>query len=226
MARRVPHKSSGKGKRAQQRRRRNLGLIKALGHPRSIQPIAQRCIVKMKYSEVITTDALFGHYAMNLNSVWDPNRTGIGHQPYGFDTFASLYNRYRVIACGYRVQVGLGSTTVPVSLTAIPGNEQIIAGSASEVRENPRSKYIIQNPGADSKVIRYKSYIPSLVGRTRAQYMADDRYQATTTTSPAELAVLNIQTFNTNDGYLQGVQVQVLMEYTVEFFDVKNLGQS
>lgn len=226
MARRVPHKSSGKGKRAQQRRRRNLGLIKALGHPRSIQPIAQRCIVKMKYSEVITTDALFGHYAMNLNSVWDPNRTGIGHQPYGFDTFASLYNRYRVIACGYRVQVGLGSTTVPVSLTAIPGNEQIIAGSASEVRENPRSKYIIQNPGADSKVIRYKSYIPSLVGRTRAQYMADDRYQSPVNSSPNELCILNLAIGGGADTLTAGAGIQVLLEYTVEFFDIKHLSQS
>lgn len=225
MARRVPHKSSGKGKKAMQRRARR-GLIKPFGNPRSIQPIAQRCIVKMKYSEVITTDLANGYYAMNLNSIYDPNRSGIGHQAYGFDTFSSLYNRYRVVSCGYRLQVGLGSTTVPVSLTAIPGNEQITASTASEIRENPRSKYIIQNPGSDSKVIRYKSYIPSLVGRTRAQYMADDRYQSTVNASPPELAVLNIQTFSTSDVALAGVQVQVLMEYTVEFFDVKNLGQS
>lgn len=72
----------------------------------ALQPIPQRYITKMKYSEQVSTDAA-GRYMFNLNSIFDPNRTGTltGHQPYGFDTLATLYNRYRVISCGYRIQV-------------------------------------------------------------------------------------------------------------------------
>ena len=43
---------------------------------RALHPIPQRFITKMKYSEVVTTTATFGQYAMNLNSIYDPNRTG------------------------------------------------------------------------------------------------------------------------------------------------------
>lgn len=193
---------------------------------RALHPIPQRFITKLKYSEVVSTGATFGNFAMNLNSLWDPNSTGIGHQPYGFDQLATLYNRYRVISCGYRLQLGLGTTTIPITLTAMPANTAVVATTASEIRENPRAKYILQAPGGGAMTLSGKCYIPSLVGRTKAQYMADDRYQAEVTTSPAELAILNLQTFNTADSAVGGVSIQVLMEYTVEFFDIKSLGQS
>lgn len=194
---------------------------------RALNPISQRYIVKMKYSEVVTTDILAGTYAINLNSVFDPNRTGIGHQPYSFDTMASLYNRYRVISCGYRLHATPVLGNQPIILTAIPANQVLVTSTASEIRENPRAKYVVQNFGAPAQTLRNKCYIPSLVGRSKAQYMADDRYQALVTANPAEEAILNIGTFNPQtDLALGNTPVQVLLEYTVEFFDIKSLGQS
>ena len=194
---------------------------------RALHPIPQRFITKMKYSEVVSTGATFGEYQMNLNSVFDPNRTGGGHQPYAFDTLASLYNRYRVIACGYRINVAAQqSTGNTLVVTALPANTAVTATTASEVRENPRAKYIAQTPGGGTMYLTGKSYIPSLVGRSKAQYMADDRYQAEVTASPNELAVLNLQTFLASSDLPTAAAVQVVMEYTVEFFDIKSLGQS
>lgn len=190
---------------------------------RALTPIPARFITKMKYSEFVNTDS-FGQYIYNLNSIFDPNRTGVGHQPYGFDTLATLYNRYRVISCGYRLQVA-GDAPTAYILSAIPGNEVIAPTTISEVRENPRAKYIQQNVGAAAVTLRSKCYIPSLVGRTKAQYMADDRYQALVTASPSELALLNLMTANTADVGVT-TKVQVLLEYTVEFFDIKHLAQS
>jgi len=73
---------------------------------KSLQPFPSRYICKMKYCEAINnvggpTGAGYGNYQFLANSVWDPNATGIGHQPYGMDTMTSLYNRYRVISCKY-----------------------------------------------------------------------------------------------------------------------------
>lgn len=192
---------------------------------RALHPIPQRFITKMKYSEVVTT-GVNGEYHMSLNSIFDPNTTGGGHQPYGFDQLAILYNRYRVISCGYRLNLAVGSSTVPVVVTALPANTPITALTSSEIRENPRAKYITQNPGAAAITLSGKTYLPSLVGRSKAQYMADDRYQATVISSPDEVASLAIQTFIGSGNVAAGTQVQVLMEYTVEFFDIKSLGQS
>lgn len=195
---------------------------------RALQPIPQRFIAKMKYSELISVSDIYGR--VNLNSIWDPNRSGIGHQPYGFDTLATLYNRYRVISCGYRIHAvmgsGGGSNVAGLQVAAQPANEELSPLTMSEMRENPRAKYIIQNPGAPTVFLTGKTYLPSLVGRTKAQYMADDRYQALTTGSPQELAILNIVAASGNDALLVSWSINILLEYTVEFFDVKHLAQS
>lgn len=213
-------------KRKVMARRRNPGRRLIINT--ALHPIPQRFITKMKYSEQISTDAS-GQYYMNLNSIFDPNRTGAGHQPYGFDTLATLYNRYRVISCGYRIQVNWsGNVTAcqPVLAAALPSNEPLTFLSAAEARENPRAKYITQTFGGEAQTLRGKVYIPSLVGRNKAQYMADDRYQALTTGSPQELAILNIITASGGLDTPNSCTLQILMEYTVEFFDIKNLAQS
>jgi hypothetical protein len=175
------------------------------------------------------TDTVTGQYIFNLNSLWDPDRTGIGHQPYGFDNLALLYNRYRVISCGWRLIQPIGGFEGgSLMVAAMPSNDaSIVYTTAGEMTENPRTKYIIQNPGGTLTPLKGKSYIPTLVGRTKAQYMADDRYQAVVNTSPVEQALLYIQTFNPITGNPAApIGLQVVLEYTVEFFDVKHVVQS
>lgn len=191
---------------------------------RALNPVPQRTIVKMKYSEAIVTTAA-GLYQFNLNSVYDPNRSGVGHQPYAYDTFTTLYNRYRVIATGYRIQGVTSYNGTPYQVAVQPANEVLSPTSVNEMKENPRSKYITVSPGAGATILKGKVYIPSLVGRNKQQYMSDDRYQALTTADPNELAVLNIKTSSMADVDLSA-QLNVLLEYTVEFFDVKHLVQS
>lgn len=191
---------------------------------RALHPIPQRFITKMKYSEYVDTGSLTGQYAFNMNSLYDPNRTGLGHQPYGYDTLATLYNRYRVVSCGWRIQLA-GDAASAFVLTSLPANEIVTSVSISEMRENPRCKYIQQNPGSAALTLHGKCSLPSLMGRTKSQYMSDDRYSANVGVSPAELAILNLQTANTADGIV-GTKLQVLLEFTVEWFDIKNLAQS
>lgn len=209
-------------------RRKRLGRRTTTLVNRALQPIPQRYIAKLKYAELVSTDAN-GHYYFNLNSVFDPNRSGIGHQPYGRDTFDVLYNRYRVIACGWRIQPQYAnpSATTPLQIAAMPANEQLLFGTMSEVRENPRAKYVVQQPGGPIATLKGKVYLPSLVGRTKAQYMADDRYQAQMSASPNEQAILNIVASNSSlDTPGPGAVFNIILEYTVEFFDVKHLTQS
>lgn len=200
-----------------------------------LAPFATRYITKMKYSETITQVGPGGggltQFTMNLNSIFDPNRTGVGHQPYGHDTMASIYNRYRVIKCNYVISaVSTGGTTFNSLgiIAALPANEVIaLSGGLPEAQENPRCKFITQAAQAGPKVLKGTVYLPSLVGRTKAQYMADDRYQATYGSSPNEFAILNIF-----GGLLGGAaetvttQFNCVLEYLVESFDYKQLPQS
>ena len=96
----------------------------------------------MKYSETFQLNSLQGFCRLNLNSIFDPNRTGTGHQPYAHDTFQALYNRYRVISTSWVITVYNAST--PIRLACQPANEEVSPSSVSEACENPRTKFIIQ----------------------------------------------------------------------------------
>jgi hypothetical protein len=190
---------------------------------RSLNPIAQRYICKMKYAETVATDAN-GRFAFNLNSIFDPNRTGVGHQPYGHDTLQTLYNRYRVISTTYRVIVPRNDQVIQAAV--IPSNEVLSFTTVAEMKENPRSRYICQQPGGQVIALAGKVYLPSLTGRTKNQYMAEANYQAEFGASPFELMPLNIQVCTGADVPLSNTAVVVELVYTVECFDIKNLAQS
>ena len=202
---------------------------------RALQPLAQRYICKMKYAESIDVPipalGFVGTYAMNLNSIFDPNRTGTGHQPYGHDTLQTIYNRYRVISCYYKLCVSrLDSNTEPVQLTVLPANTTVSIGVGNEARESPRAKYIIQGgSGSPIRMLTGTVNIASLMGRNKSQYMADDDYQAPYGSNPGELAILNIYTSLLNDGQVateRAFKVSIELIYTVESFDPKQLAQS
>lgn len=215
-----------RGKKAWKKRSKNVRRrrgYKTNSNLKSLNPISQRYICKMKYAETITT-GLSGVLQMSLNSIFDPNSTGVGHQPYGHDTLATLYNRYRVISCSYRIIANRNTDTLQV--VAMPANEPVVYTTAAEYKENPRTRYATQAPNAEVKPISGKVYIPSLVGRTKAQYMADDRFQAQFGASPSEAAILNVGAFTGSDAIASNVPFNVELVYTVECFDVKNLAQS
>lgn len=210
-------------KKKQWKRKPRRVARKTINVNRSLQPIAQRYVCRLKYSDVFQIASPSFQYQFNLNSIFDPNRSGVGFQPYGHDTLATLYNRYRVVKTDY-VLTAYNATT-GVRLAAIPANEVMSVNSLSDAITNPRAKFIVQYPGGNTNKLKGSIHIPSLMGRNKSQYMADDRFQATFGTSPAELAILNIYGGGLNDAG-QAIDCTITMTFTIECFDIKQLAQS
>lgn len=194
----------------------------------SLRPIPSRFITKMKYAEALSISTPgMGAYKWNLNSVWDPNRTGIGHSAYGYDQLKALYNRYRVISCKYILSAISDSSNI--AFACLPANDTAtVINNVSECRENPRAKFAIQNPGGTMKVLKGTVYLPALAGQTKTQYMSDDRFQAIVDNNPGELLVLNVfgQGMNDDPVFNPNITYNILLEYTVEWFDIQNFDQS
>lgn len=197
---------------------------------RAIQPYAQRYICTMKYAESVglTTNAsILAQHNFNLNSIFDPNRTGIGHQPYGRDELYAIYNRYRVIGCKYTISAynAASSGDAYSVIAALPSNEEVsLSGGLPQAQETPRCKYITQAPNAPLRVLQGYVNLPALVGATKTQYMTDDDYQANFDSSPASFAILNIYAGAiTGASETNTTKLNVVLEYTVECFDPKQL---
>lgn len=64
-------------------------------------PFPARAKAILRYSDNILLAPTAGTPAPNLfrcNSIFDPDFTNIGHQPYGHDTYATIYNQYKVVS--------------------------------------------------------------------------------------------------------------------------------
>lgn len=221
-----PRRKVGK-RRVKAIRRRKGSKTKMVNVNKALRPFAQRYITKLKYAQVyFFNQAGPAAYRFRLNSLYDPDFSGIGHQPYGYDQLTPLYNRYRVISCSWVVSA-VDQSGQYITLATLPANEQVNALNLSEMRENPRCQFLVQAPNAAMKQITGKCYLPSLVGRTKTQYMSDDRYQSIVTDNPAEAAILNVYVQRMDEGLnALNVPLTVTLEYTVEFFDIKNFSQS
>lgn len=216
-------KASSRRRKKTYRKRRTVNVNRAL------QPFSQRYLCKLKYS------GNFNHtpaspnipYQFNLNSLYDPDATGTGHQPYGFDQLATMYGRYRVYAVKWHARVQ-AFNAANYYLVALPCNGPLGAiASFDDVREKPRSRYVVQMQNNNPVALRGRISLPSLVGKTKAQYMADDRFQAQVNSSPAESLLLNLFAYNTG-ALVSAPNVNITLEltYYVEFFDPEIMAQS
>lgn len=204
---------------------------KTVSLARSLNPIPQRMIVKHKYATSVASSLSglpFAVYQFNLNSMYDPDRTGVGHQPHGRDTYAQLYNKYRVISTSYRVAAIPSNAARVTQVAVLPTNSSPPVLDMAGARESPRCKYIIQQPGAPQQFVQGKVYIPSLMGRTKTQYMSDDTYAAQSSVSPSELAILNVFAGSITDEVISGetMYFNVELEFLVEWYDVIPLDHS
>lgn len=194
---------------------------------RALQPVAQRYICKMKYATTAQLNLNNAYlYQLNLNSLFDPDRTGTGHQPYMYDQLSGLYNRYRVIGCSYTIFGYPVSSSAPIRVGALATNDASqIWNNMSDFFENPKAKWTIVVPGGQKTLLKGYVSIPSLMGRNNIEYRSDDRFQAQVSVSPAELAILNIGAGTMTDTSTD-VNLHITMNYVVEFFDIKNQAQS
>lgn len=105
--RRPAKKSVGVRKRTYKRRRdvfRPQRLLR-VGFPKTTA-------VKLRYVDGISlnpTISTLATYVFRANGLFDPNATGIGHQPMNFDMWAALYNHYVVIGAKITVTFNFGT---------------------------------------------------------------------------------------------------------------------
>lgn len=191
-------------------------------------PIAARLVTKVKYSEtlgVTSTAGILQQQIWRLNSIFDPNYSGTGHQPYGHDQLSQLYERYRVFKCKWRIRV-MNRSSVDAQVTVTPSNHAISSSNSDLIAEFPRSvtKQLEYSTGSGLTFTGVAT-LPSLNGQTSAEYKGDDRFQALFGANPTELMYLTLSMYAPTSASVTA-SVAVTLVYYVECFDPKDLGQS
>jgi len=188
-------------------------------------PKTRRAI--LRYTDHVTsitsTLGALGSYVFRANGIYDPNYTGTGHQPMGFDQWAALYNHYVVLGAKMTVKVlPSASSTAPCIIgTMVTDGTAVPYTTPGTFIEAKRGPY---------RLFKATDRVVSLVQKysSKKQFNVTDvkdnvaRIGAPVTADPTEDAMFNIWFF-TMDNTTASPNLFVTIDYIVEFSEPKDM---
>lgn len=195
-------------------------------------PFGKSRTCKLKYSETITIDpamGVAGTYTFSANGLYDPNISGTGHQPYGFDQLCALYNHYHV-------------TGARMKITCVTTNAYYIMGVKlcdTTTLNSSTPDYLMEQPAFRKRIIgnNASAVSPSIACnfsckkffrlKSKAFILADDTLQGSASYNPAEQAyfvIVLMPAVSSQD--VATATFQVTIDYIATFTGPKELGAS
>lgn len=116
-------------------------------------PCKLRYVERVTLSTFGTSSSAFGpEYVMAINNLFDPNFSGGGHQPQGFDQLAALYKRYTVLVCDIDVTFSDPSAdglVCAAMLQPSDGTFSLSSASLDSIVERPNvASRVLSNTGS------------------------------------------------------------------------------
>lgn len=158
----------------------------------------------------------------SLNNLFDPNTTGVGHQPQGYDQWETFYNRYRVDATEAHMEFPNADSVYGTHITIVGNNSSTAFNDPSVAAESPLAVNKSHSGSGPSTVLNKRFNLADLNGVTREVYRTDDRYQSQFGAGPSEGLYLHIVTCDLNLAPTT-MSYTVLIRYEVTMFDPKQM---
>ena len=196
--------------------------------------ISPRIRTVLKYNEsksITSTAGIVNDYQFRLNSIFDPDYTGGGHQPLGRDQLAGLYNRYRVDKVAVSVTFHKNSESACIGHAICANNSSTgFTNPWNAITEQSNVSWKVDSAstaGSVSKVtLKRVFHLNKVTGVSLGKYRDDDRYQADIASNPAEEIMLHICNCDILEASSSNTIMQVNLRYYVEFFDPHVVAQS
>lgn len=157
-------------------------------------PFAETKMAMLKYVQTFSLSTIAGglggpEQVFRLNGLFDPDLTGVGHQPYGYDQITSIYNKYRVL--GFSATIDFVNISGPATAGVMvlqPHLSIYSTGGKSlqTIKEQPQGQAVF-NPftGGNHATIRIPmTTIARVNGVPEVAVLTDDSYAATSVMIP------------------------------------------
>lgn len=238
-AKRVNHapkaSSSKSAKRSKAIVQRDIGVGTGFTYQLSPLPADHFCTLRYAETFSFTTGAagvLGTEQLMLLNSLFDPNSTGTGHQPYGFDQIKTFYAKYQVTSCFVTILANtIGSSAevcVATSIMLPNAFQSLTSLSVDRATELPNVSTKTLSSSGNNRAIRmeYQFNMAKLLGISGAMYRDDDKYQALVSASPALSPSLGVAIGSYSGTAAEAASIQIIMDFKCRFFERFTMSQS
>lgn len=201
---------------------RYQGTMTKLNPQKGIYGFPRELVTKVRYCETYTltsTASSIAKQAFRMNSIFDPDYTGSGHQPMYFDTLATLYGRYVVLGAKLTVQftqvpspIANAQPSGPVTVGVVSSYDATLDTLLSTLEEQPNGDSATLLPDGNGEKIMTLTYSPE---KDLGIDNSDDTVGAAFTTNPSETWYGWIYACETNGSTAVSVNAKVTIEFTV-----------
>lgn len=166
-------------------------------------------------------------HVFSCNGLYDPNITGTGHQPLGFDQLMQVYDHYTVIGAKINVQFqNVDATYAQLCTIHLQDN----TGTSSDIRvllENGNAIYtFVGTAGSGRETVALSLKCNPNKFLSRSKPLSDPDLKGTASANPTEQCFFVITVAPPNASDTSTVYLAVTVEYTVVFHEPKQLSLS
>jgi len=182
----------------------------------------------LKYVEEVTFSGTgtTTNQVMRLNSLFDPNFTGVGHQPKYYDQLAAVYGTYIVLSTDFKVKLSNANSNSVRYAIAVSDSAQSVTG-VQDLSESKRSVsgFLGLNSGYRS-VVEHTGSINMATLHGDKYVDAQDNLQATVAANPQDPAYLTIAVADANLTAAVSVFCEITMDFHCALKDFTEVGAS
>jgi hypothetical protein len=189
-----------------------------------------RVVKRLRYNDVVsitTTAGAVGSYVLRANDLFDPDFTGTGHQPMGFDALCLFYNHFCVVRS--KLTVAFQNTVAcPVhSSVRVDGDSTLITVPSRiiELGGNVMVDLEQKTTAGSTRVAELSVDIGKLQGVAQSSITSDPSLQGSAGASPLECTYFHMQIWNDN-GVSGSVYANFILEQEAVFSEPRDDVQS
>lgn len=198
-------------------------------------PLPKSFRAKLRYSQEVLLNPGAGSLATNVfsaSSLYDPDNTGIGHQPYGFDQLCSstgFYDQFIVTKSTCRIRCANPSSTIQGFLAlSLTDTNSVTASEIAAVSEQPLTvTAVLPTSGAclcNTLMLTYDA--ASFYGVSKDALLARTDLMGSFAGNPSENAWFVIYLTGLGSGDMPSTAIIVDIEYDAVFQEPRKLGMS
>lgn len=207
-------------------RKKKTSIMRKLAITKS--PMPKVFTTKLRYSESFNLNPASGHipgvHIFSCNGIYDPNITGAGHQPRGFDQIMPMFDHFRVL--GAKIRVSFANTdSAAILMCGIATRD---AATAETILYDYTEQGTVR-----TRLCGTNDASPVSITASVAPYKflgipyKNDEMKGSVTANPLEQAYFHV--FAASPGSTQDpgiVYVHADIDYLVQFIEPKDLSSS
>jgi len=159
-------------------------------------------------------------YVFSANGLYDPDVSGTGGQPMGFDQAMLFYNHYTVHSSRIRAIVLSNNVSLRcIAALSVSGSSTAVTAYENLVENGDITLQLLNYAGATGSVATLRRGLNVAKFQAVRQVLDDPNMRGDVTANPVEQAYFHISVWNPTSISVAAVDAQVLLEYDVTFHE-------